>query len=84
MTTEMFGDVFGPWIDSIPFDNSNPSTRLILNIKRETTSCKFMGRNFFVAETWHYDHTGRNTSVVSIELAPMWPDSTFEKLYRYH
>ena len=34
MTIEMFGAAFKPWVDGIPFDNSNPSTRIILNIKR--------------------------------------------------
>ena len=34
MTIEMFGAAFEPWVDGIPFDNSNPSTRIILNIKR--------------------------------------------------
>ena len=56
MTIEMFGAAFKPWVDGIPFDNSNPSTRKILNIKR----------NYFMQ-----NHRGKFTTY-SINVLSWW------------
>ena len=72
MTIEMFGAAFKPWVDGIPFDNSNPSTRKILNIKRNyfmqnhrgnsphiQSMCSFDDSNLFIILTLAFGGRGK-------------------------